>query len=39
MADVVFPCGSQSSKRVLRSESASEAAKLTAVVVLPTPPF
>src|SRR5580698_2135143 len=36
---VAFPCGSQSISRVLFSEVASEAPRLTAVVVLPTPPF
>ena len=34
-----FPCGSTSTRSVRRSAAASEAARLTAVVVLPTPPF
>src|SRR5688572_23769590 len=36
---VAFPCGSASTRRVRRSAMAREAATLTAVVVLPTPPF
>src|SRR5580692_10593854 len=36
---VAFDCGSQSTSRVLTSAAAREAAKLMAVVVLPTPPF
>ena len=32
-------CGSMSTRRVERSAIASAAARLTAVVVLPTPPF
>src|SRR5260221_10313586 len=36
---VEFDCGSQSTSRVLTSAAASEAARLMAVVVLPTPPF
>src|SRR5207248_1791266 len=36
---VALPCGSRSTSRTLRSCAASEAARLTAVVVLPTPPF
>src|SRR5579884_1663930 len=36
---VLFPCGSQSTKRTFKSFEASDAAKLMAVVVLPTPPF
>src|SRR5215468_11584951 len=34
-----FDCGSQSMRRVLTSAAANDAAKLIAVVVLPTPPF
>src|SRR5271157_1397125 len=34
-----FDCGSQSTSSVLTSAAASEAARLMAVVVLPTPPF
>src|SRR5271167_2576021 len=34
-----FDCGSQSTNNVLTSAAASEAARLMAVVVLPTPPF
>src|SRR5271163_1894600 len=34
-----FDCGSQSTNSVLTSAAASEAARLMAVVVLPTPPF
>ena len=34
-----LPCGSTSTSRTRRSASASEAARLMAVVVLPTPPF
>src|SRR5262245_13623604 len=33
-----FACGSRSTSSVARSEAAIEAARLTAVVVLPTPP-
>jgi len=36
---VAFPWGSESTIRVRFSDEASEAARLTAVVVLPTPPF
>src|SRR6476620_9669268 len=36
---VAFPWGSASRMSVRRSAIASEAAKLTAVVVFPTPPF
>src|SRR5271157_3093036 len=36
---VEFDCGSQSTSRVLTSAAASDAARLMAVVVLPTPPF
>src|SRR5437899_8261513 len=36
---VALPCGSRSTRRVGRSARASPAARLTAVVVLPTPPF
>src|SRR6266436_2206023 len=36
---VAFPWGSASSSSVRRSAIAREAARLTAVVVLPTPPF
>src|SRR5580698_7700671 len=36
---VEFDCGSQSTSRVLTSAAAKEAARLMAVVVLPTPPF
>src|ERR1700732_3271279 len=36
---VEFDCGSQSTRSVLTSAAASEAARLMAVVVLPTPPF
>src|SRR5439155_454905 len=36
---VAFPWGSRSTISVGRSASASPAAKLTAVVVFPTPPF
>src|SRR6476661_1637115 len=36
---VAFPWGSASRRRVRRSAMASEAARLTAVVVFPTPPF
>src|SRR5882762_8934037 len=36
---VELPCGSASMSSVFRSATASEAARLTAVVVLPTPPF
>src|ERR1700733_14281258 len=36
---VALPCGSESIKSTRRSLAASEAAKLIAVVVLPTPPF
>src|SRR5215469_1734173 len=34
-----FPCGSRSISRTRSSLAASAVAKLTAVVVLPTPPF
>src|ERR1700677_426428 len=34
-----FDCGSQSMSKVLTSAAAREAARLMAVVVLPTPPF
>src|SRR3989304_4278226 len=36
---VELACGSQSTRRVLSPECAREAAKFTAVVVFPTPPF
>ena len=36
---VALPCGSKSINKTLRFVAANEAAKLTAVVVLPTPPF
>src|SRR6266849_5028113 len=36
---VEFDCGSQSTRSVLTSATAREAARLMAVVVLPTPPF
>src|SRR6267378_3686156 len=36
---VAFPCGSRSTSSTRRSETASDAARLTAVVVFPTPPF
>ena len=36
---VALPCGSMSMSRVRFSATASAAARLTAVVVLPTPPF
>jgi hypothetical protein len=36
---VAFPCGSQSTRRHLFSATATEADKLMAVVVFPTPPF
>src|SRR5580698_4109595 len=36
---LALDCGSQSTSRVLTSAAAREAAKLMAVVVLPTPPF
>src|SRR5687767_9273538 len=36
---VALPCGSRSARRVGRPARASPAARLTAVVVLPTPPF
>src|SRR6202047_4515576 len=39
MAAVAFAWESQSTRRVGCSEAAKQAAKLTAVVVLPTPPF
>jgi hypothetical protein len=34
-----LPCGSMSTSSTLRSAAAKLAARLTAVVVLPTPPF
>ena len=34
-----LPCGSQSTRSVRRSAAARLAARFTAVVVLPTPPF
>jgi hypothetical protein len=34
-----FDCGSQSMRKVLTSAAANDAARLIAVVVLPTPPF
>src|ERR1035438_4603055 len=34
-----FACGSQSTRRTLRPSRARQAARLMAVVVLPTPPF
>src|SRR5690606_20487 len=36
---VALPCGSRSTSKTLRGVRASAAARLTAVVVLPTPPF
>src|SRR5579862_7039425 len=36
---VRLPCGSMSTRRTRRSAKANEAARLIAVVVLPTPPF
>src|SRR5690349_2407365 len=36
---VEFPWGSQSTKSIRRSFAARDAARFTAVVVLPTPPF
>src|SRR5215469_556516 len=36
---VALPCGSRSISRTRRRVAAREAARLTAVVVLPTPPF
>src|SRR3954469_10239171 len=36
---VAFPCGSRSTRRTRFSATASEAARFTAVVVFPTPPF
>src|SRR6476620_5804144 len=36
---VRLPCGSTSTSRTRRSESARDAARLMVVVVLPTPPF
>src|SRR5687767_14402927 len=36
---VALPCGSRSARRVGRPARARPAARLTAVVVLPTPPF
>src|SRR6266540_2236613 len=36
---VAFPCGSRSIRRVCLSARESPAARLTAVVVFPTPPF
>ena len=36
---VALPCGSLSISRTLRWVAASDAARLTVVVVLPTPPF
>ena len=38
-AEPALPCGSRSMRSVRRSLAAREAARLTAVVVLPTPPF
>src|SRR5512139_3802119 len=38
-AMVALPCGSRSTSSTLRLAAASEAARFTAVVVLPTPPF
>ena len=38
-ARVVFACASTSTRRMRRSAIASAAARLTAVVVFPTPPF
>src|ERR1019366_6948342 len=37
--EVALAWGSQSTRRVLRPSSARQAARLMAVVVLPTPPF
>ena len=36
---VALPCGSRSISSTRRRVAASEAARFTAVVVLPTPPF
>src|SRR5262245_58904640 len=36
---VALPCGSRSTSRTRRSDCESPAARLTLVVVLPTPPF
>src|ERR1700689_4945250 len=36
---LALPCGSRSSRSVARSAAATLAARFTAVVVLPTPPF
>src|SRR6266568_3392395 len=38
-AEPAFPCGSTSTSSVGRSAAARDAARFTAVVVLPTPPF
>ena len=37
--EVAFACGSRSTRRTRRSQAATEAPRLMAVVVLPTPPF
>src|SRR5579862_8078090 len=36
---LALPCGSRSTRSVLRSAAATLAARFTAVVVFPTPPF
>ena len=38
-ADVALPCGSRSISKTFRFVATRLAAKLTAVVVFPTPPF
>ena len=38
-ATVALHCGSRSTSRVWEPDAATQAATLTAVVVLPTPPF
>ena len=37
--ELALPCGSMSTSRTRFSAAASEAARFTAVVVFPTPPF
>src|SRR5947208_14782803 len=37
--EVAFACGSRSTMRTLRSQAATHAPRLIAVVVFPTPPF
>src|SRR6185295_15035547 len=39
MPEVAFPCGSASTRRTRCPQEAITAARLTAVVVFPTPPF